>query len=625
MTKVREKSGYVPEVVSKEKIRQKAKTLEEAYADAEKAYPELLELSNYLADKYGGRVEERPLFDDSGNPIAYAPAEGIRLKSKESTERKLKDEYGGDIGKITDLGATSVVFEDYPTMLRALGETLRLYSGKVWYRNGFENVIPEGSRDISLRLEMENGHWMELQIHLEALYNKKAIKIQRPEPEIKSDPVILEGGVKAQQGVIPGAGMAETFGLTASPGEIGTSRTPAPDQGGLFMAPEAGFRRGPARVQIEHNIIYDNGKIYYTYDTPANVKAKARDFVFRKMHEGQEIFYRKTNNRNEHKLKDIVSINHASGEREKGMSVSQHPYYPGYKYTGVVTGDIVGFGSDGEPVIKNVKWLHKPVEYEKLPAKYKIENIRKKPPISFDDVTNAELVYGLPDDAQAITPRASGKEGEVRYERSKKLSAPGGADRPEGDSLPMAPEPGFRRTPEPTGAVPDKPIGRSEIRQFLEEKLSIPIRTGRFVGRALGIFKPRSEVIRTRLANDIEVIAHEVGHALHKFLWPETITKKGLSAQPFQAFAHELDRIATTPKKGQSNTAEGWAEFVRLYITDPAQAQRRAPDFFRFFEGQLDLKAPEVKEIFLEAREKYRQFMDQPPLWRILSQISIGK
>jgi len=188
----------------------------------------------------------------------------------------------------------------------------------------------------------------------------------------------------------------------------------------------------------------------------------------------------------------------------------------------------------------------------------------------------------------------------------------------------MSPEAGFRRTPEKGGEA-EKPMSRSEIRQFLEEKLNIPIRTGRFIGKALGIFKPRSEVVRTKYANDIEVIAHEVGHALHKFLWPETMTKKGLASSPFQAFSYELDKIATTPKKGQSNTAEGWAEFVRLYITDVAQAQRRAPDFFNYFEAQLDLKAPEVKEILLEARAKYKKYMEQPPLQRILSQISIGK
>lgn len=406
VAKVRKKSGYSPEVVPKEKIRQKAETLEEAYAEAEKAYPELLELSNYLADKYDGRVEERPIYDDKGNPISFVPAEGVRLESKKSAEKKLRDEYDGDVGKITDLGSTSVVFEDYPSMLRALGETLRLYRGKAWYRNGFDEVSPDGYRDIGLKIEMENGHWMEIRLHLESLYRARYSNLFER----------LPGAKRTKEGA------------------IGTSRTTKTGEGALSMSPEAGFRGSPA---------------------PAG----------------------------------------ASAEKPTG--------------------------------------------------------------------TEAEKAT--------------------------------------------------------------KVMSRSEIRQFLEEKLDIPIRTGRFVGKALGIFKPRSEVIRTRLANDIEVIAHEAGHAIHKFLWPETLSGKGLSDQPFQSFSHELDPIATAPKSGQSKTAEGYAEFVRLYVTDAVQAQRRAPDFFDFFEAQLDLKAPEVKEILLEAGQKYRKFMEQPPLQRILSQISVGK
>jgi len=190
----------------------------------------------------------------------------------------------------------------------------------------------------------------------------------------------------------------------------------------------------------------------------------------------------------------------------------------------------------------------------------------------------------------------------------------------------FAPQKDFRRSPleENEPAEFTAPISRSEIKDFLEEKLDIPIRTGRFRVPALGIFKPRDEVIRTKHANDIETISHEIGHALQKFLWPETLSKKGLSSQPFAPYAEELVPIATVPRTGQDVAPEGFAEFIRLYVTNPKEAEAKAPRFHDYFDSLLQEKSPESREILLEARRRYDLYMKQPALQRILSQISIG-
>jgi hypothetical protein len=75
-------------------------------------------------------------------------------------------------------------------------------------------------------------------------------------------------------------------------------------------------------------------------------------------------FWRATNNAKEHELAASgalsVSMNHAEGSREAGLSVSNTLGYAGlngYKGVYCVTGDVVGTGSDGEPVldVKTVK------------------------------------------------------------------------------------------------------------------------------------------------------------------------------------------------------------------------------------------------------------------------------
>lgn len=191
------------------------------------------------------------------------------------------------------------------------------------------------------------------------------------------------------------------------------------------------------------------------------------------------------------------------------------------------------------------------------------------------------------------------------------------------ENVKFAPKANFRRMPE-EGPEAAEPMSRSSIADFLRTNLDIPIKTGRFNDQALGIYKVESEVIRTKQANDIEAIAHEVGHALQKFLFPESKTATGLGSRPFSAYKNELDPLATQPKAGQDVTPEGFAEFIRLYITDVKHAQAKAPAFYNYFESLLEVKAPEVKEIFLEARQRYDLFMQQPALKRVLSQISVG-
>jgi len=65
---------------------------------------------------------------------------------------------------------------------------------------------------------------------------------------------------------------------------------------------------------------------------------------------------------------EIISRNHADGHTEEGMSVSTGlgtAWCGGYKYIYSVSGDVVAYGSDGEPVLRNVKAISKNMSYAK--------------------------------------------------------------------------------------------------------------------------------------------------------------------------------------------------------------------------------------------------------------------
>ncbi|HHY44818.1 MAG TPA: hypothetical protein GX512_03805 [Firmicutes bacterium] len=172
------------------------------------------------------------------------------------------------------------------------------------------------------------------------------------------------------------------------------------------------------------------------------------------------------------------------------------------------------------------------------------------------------------------------------------------------------------RRPSPrTGQQATQTVRRSDIVKFLSEKLDIPIRTGRFKtyrGKVLGIFKVKPEVIRTRLANDLPVIAHEVGHYLDKVY--------GLDLPQFNAELMALGQKTSLPSyTADQIRAEGVAEFMRLYLTDPQQAQTQAPNYRAEFENRM---SKEVKDILLGARQMIQDWYNQPAAARISASIS---
>ena len=107
--------------------------------------------------------------------------------------------------------------------------------------------------------------------------------------------------------------------------------------------------------------------IFYTYSTPSEARDSLNDKMFQ-LSKGtnRRFWWRATNNKNEHEIcGELRSKNHANGTLEAGMSVSEsvaYQYFNGFRYIYAVTGEVIGSGSDGEPLLKNVKALTKPAK-----------------------------------------------------------------------------------------------------------------------------------------------------------------------------------------------------------------------------------------------------------------------
>ncbi|MBO4538640.1 MAG: hypothetical protein J5781_00070 [Clostridia bacterium] len=156
--------------------------------------------------------------------------------------------------------------------------------------------------------------------------------------------------------------------------------------------------------------------------------------------------------------------------------------------------------------------------------------------------------------------------------------------------------------------------------QKIKDKIGVPVRMGKVTGgkNVLGKYYPKEEMIRTRFANDIEVVAHEAGHHIEKIVFG------GIGSKEALPFYEELSKIATKPRKDTKRlkNAEGVAEFVSAYVVNPEYAKKSCPKFFEEFEAKMKTNAPELLDMLNESQEIVRRWVEQPAVARAMSQIA---
>lgn len=152
----------------------------------------------------------------------------------------------------------------------------------------------------------------------------------------------------------------------------------------------------------------------------------------------------------------------------------------------------------------------------------------------------------------------------------------------------------------------------------------------------LGWFKAPAEVARMRRADDPETAAHEFGHFLHKLVFQNRTAygpgggprfgRSGLVPNPFPThWNRELERLGrvlygnTKPTSGYA--AEGWAEVVRLMMTNPAAAQHVAPTVYAEATRKLNADHPDVYQQMQAFQRSHDLFVKSKPAVQLDSYI----
>jgi hypothetical protein len=162
--------------------------------------------------------------------------------------------------------------------------------------------------------------------------------------------------------------------------------------------------------------------------------------------------------------------------------------------------------------------------------------------------------------------------------------------------------------------VTDNPIRREDILRPLVKALGAPIYQGRVKGKALGTYAPGRETVRLKKANDLEVASHEFAHLVDDRI-PEI--RKAYKSNPI--LQEELRSVSYDKTK----IHEGFAEFVRLWATQPEVAKAKAPTAFKWFESFVD--SHEYGPALRKAQEGMTSWFAQDALHRAQSKIGVAK
>lgn len=124
-------------------------------------------------------------------------------------------------------------------------------------------------------------------------------------------------------------------------------------------------------------------------------------------------------------------------------------------------------------------------------------------------------------------------------------------------------------------------------------------------GTVAGQFSGRTGVVRVANVSDLEAVTHEIAHA-----W-ETETGAGIH-QIMQANRAEVEALAYAGTAAGERLSEGFAEFVRHFVINPAYARAQAPTFAPAFEAYMRRTHPDRWAVLERAQAAYRDWTQLP-------------
>lgn len=187
-------------------------------------------------------------------------------------------------------------------------------------------------------------------------------------------------------------------------------------------------------------------------------------------------------------------------------------------------------------------------------------------------------------------------------------SMPAGATSRMGQKMPLP----ATRSPLPIAARVRgaQPVPVDQIVQELTDLFDrVPVGVRRFPQHALGIYKEGPQVVRTKIAGDLQVVAHEFGHHL------DIAIMRGSATHVRGPIAAELKRVGAPTSRPSYSAAtqrkEGAAEFFRRWLIEPDTLTALAPRYLAEFDRYLQ-SDPRIAKGLERIRARVQNYLALP-------------
>lgn len=158
-------------------------------------------------------------------------------------------------------------------------------------------------------------------------------------------------------------------------------------------------------------------------------------------------------------------------------------------------------------------------------------------------------------------------------------------------------------------------VTKQDIKNFAKDELGITWRTGhiRAPKETVGIFKNKAGVVRTRDWADIDTGTHEIAHKIYRDFRKDITGLVGFNKEEIGQLDYDANR---------NNPVEGFAEYLRIYLTGAADPESHAPIFHQSFKGFLK-RNPEIKSKIDRLQEMISRYSEQGAPDRVFGQIDL--
>ncbi|MDF1545758.1 MAG: hypothetical protein P1R58_11720 [bacterium] len=165
-------------------------------------------------------------------------------------------------------------------------------------------------------------------------------------------------------------------------------------------------------------------------------------------------------------------------------------------------------------------------------------------------------------------------------------------------------------------------VSRTDVVTHFRNTFKLPIRVGKFREKAVGIYKSKPEVIRSREANDLTTISHELGHHLEKKIYGGSGRKSQLKvSKEANAELLKMGRdLYGSRKPAGGYRSEGFAEYMAHWLTTD-KAKEVSPKFTEYFENKFLKENPDIAKNLSAGRDLVRKWRQQGAVARVYANI----